>query len=211
MTNTMTATHPETIMSSRSRPSTESTLLPTSEPDLDLDESPDIPPDEPTAPPVAEPEPDPTPPAWMESQAQRVGADLALYPMNRLPTLRWNAIRAACEPCPLLDVPAAAIRAAYRGGAPLALNFINVGQAEVNAVYAWLDAVADEVVERRAAQLVSAREKERIEASAERDRLYRIEHAEELARAAEREAYASKQADYQAWLASQPQPVQPVA
>jgi hypothetical protein len=209
MTHTMTATHPETIMSSRTRPSTESTLLPTSEPDLvlDLDESPDTPPDEPTAPPVAEPEPEPTAPNWMLSQAERVGADLAHYPMNRLPKLRWNAIRAACEPSPLLDVPAAAIRAAYRGAGPLALNFINVGQAESDAVYAWLDALSAEVIERRAAQLVSAREKERIAEEAERDRLYRIEHAEELAKAAEWEAYAGKAQEYQAWLAGQPQPV----
>jgi hypothetical protein len=201
VTNPMTLTHPETLMSSRTRSTSPAAQLPTFDPDLDLDGSAGLPPDDLPPPAAVEaPEPDPTPPSFMVSQAERVCAELPHYPTGRLPTLRWNVVRAMSDAYPTLDVPDAAIRAAFRNAAPIALGFINVGQAEVNSVYAWLDATATEVIASRTSCVSAAQRRQEEEEEAERDRLWRIENAEKLAKAA-------KAAEYREWLAANPDAV----
>jgi hypothetical protein len=203
-------------MSSRSRTSTESesTLRPTSDTDHDLDQSPalDTPPDDPPAPPVVEvPDPDSTPPGWMLSQAQALCNELPLYPISRLPALRFNVIRAMSEPYPLLDITEAAIRAAFCQAAPLAMNFTQRDTAEVSAVHAWLIAVMKEIAATRAAGFARATEQKRLEDEAERNRLWRIEHSVELAEAGRWAAYEAQQADFAAYKAGLAGDAQPVA
>jgi hypothetical protein len=169
--------------------------------DGDLDPATNPPDDQPPTATVADqdPSPSPEPPAWVTTIADRVGCELCLYSMNKLPILRMKAVQSLSEPEPLRLVSPDAIRSAIRGAASNALGFLHCGDAERSAVLAWMDAVAEEVIERRAGRRATALERQAAEEQAERDRIWRIENAEKLALAARRD-------EYTAWLAANPQP-----